>query len=126
MKLALIKIYRKILTNPKYAGKVQFLSTIHDEVNLSINYEDRELFLEIFKQFNDCMYCSFKGWDVPFDIGLEIGTKWGDSFVFKYDNDGNLVPEMDYVPLNDNVVKEDIIEEVVEEVEDTFEFDLEF
>lgn len=129
MKLAMIKVYRKLLTNPKYEGKVKFLSTIHDELNLSINYEDRELFLEMFKIFHDCMRCQFPGWDVPFEVGLEIGIAWGDSFTFEYDKDGNLVPTMEYKPLVEDVKVEEVEVEATNikiNQEEEFSFDLDF
>ena len=36
--------------------------------------------------------CEYK--DVPFDVGIELGNRWGDSFVFKYDENKRLVPDM--------------------------------
>lgn len=128
MKLAMIKIYRKILTNPKYKGKVQFMSTIHDEVNLSINYEDRELFMEMFTDFYNCMYCKFKGWEVPFDVGLELGETWGNSFEFVWNEDKTkIVPNTIYIPLDtqEQADKVEVKEEAKTE-EDELEFDLDF
>ena len=80
--------------NPKYAGKHRFFSTIHDEINLSVSYEDRELFEEMVRKFYDIMYVKVPGWDVPFDVGIELGCRWGDSFVFKYDENKRLVPDL--------------------------------
>jgi DNA polymerase-1 len=130
-KRACIKYYKEMCINPKYQGKHRFLSTIHDEINISVSYEDRGLFYEMVKKFYNIMYVRVPGWDVPFDVGIELGNRWGDSFVFKYDEQGNLVPDMFKVepkkeeppkvePKKDEPKKEDSIDL------DAFGFDISF
>ena len=56
------------------------------------------------------MYMKIKGWDVPFEVGVEIGTRWGDSFPFNYNpKTEHLEPDMFKVE-----PKEEIKEEVIE------------
>ena len=130
MKLAMIKIYKKILRNPNYEGKVQFLSTIHDEVNMSIDYTDRDTFMKIFTDFYNCMRCEFKGWAVPFEAGIEIGETWGGSFEFIWnDEKTKLVPNMVYIPRVEEVKVEAVDVEVKNikiNSDDDFSFDLDF
>ena len=114
-KVAFLKTYKQLLTNPKYKDHCRFLSTIHDELNLSIEYTDRKLFMEMLGIFYKCMYTKIKGWDVPFDVGLEIGTRWGDSFPFNYDPKTEVLePDMFKVE-----PKEEEKEEVVQEIDTT-------
>lgn len=125
-KMALIKIYKKLVSDPKYKNHCRFLSTIHDEINMSISYTDRELFSEMLNVFYECMWTKVKGWDVPFDVGLEIGTRWGDSFPFTYNRETKeYKPDMKYKPQEE--VQEEIKEEVVQEPEDDeIEFNIEW
>ena len=114
-KVAFLKTYKQLLTNPKYKDHCRFLSTIHDELNLSIEYTDRKLFMEMLRVFYKCMYMKIKGWDVPFDVGLEIGTRWGDSFPFNYNPDTEVLePDMFKVE-----PKEEKKDEAVQEIDTT-------
>ena len=114
-KVAFLKTYKQLLTNPKYKDHCRFLSTIHDELNLSIEYTDRKLFMEMLGIFYKCMYTKIKGWDVPFEVGVEIGTRWGDSFPFNYDPKTEVLePDMFKVE-----PKEEKKEEVIQEIDTT-------
>lgn len=73
-KLALIKLYDKLLTNEKYKGKVFFMNTIHDEVNLSV----------LKSEINEVAYLQGRlmehimpGKPVPIITELEIGNSMG-------------------------------------------------
>ena len=86
-----------------------------DEINSSIEYTDRKLFMEMLKIHYECMYMKIKGWDVPFEVGVEIGTRWGDSFPFNYDPKTEVLePDMFKVE-----PKEEEKEEVVQEIDTT-------
>ena len=126
MKMALIKIYKKLLTNTKYQGHCRFLSTIHDESNLSIEYTDRDLFNEMLDVYYNCMYTKVKGWDVPFDVGLEIGTRWGDSFPFTYNRETKeYKPDMKFVGDKKEEPKEEV-QEVNQTDDEDISFDIEW
>ena len=126
-KRACIKYYNEMLLDPRYKDKTRFLSTIHDEINISVNYEDRELFNEMVKKFYKIMYVKAPGWDVPFDVGIELGNRWGDSFVFKYDENGNLVPDMFKVQPKKEVKEEPKpTKKESKPDDDIFEFDISF
>ena len=112
--------------NPKYKDYTRFLSTIHDEINISVNYENRELFYEMVKKFYDIMFVQVPGWDVPFDVGIELGNRWGDSFVFNYDKDGNLVPDMFKVEPKKDEPKPEPIKKDDPKDDDLFSFDISF
>ena len=73
-KRACIKYYKEMCINPKYQGKHRFLSTIHDEINISVSYEDKELFYEMVKKFYDIMYVQVPGWETIFPSCQVIGN----------------------------------------------------
>lgn len=125
-KRACIKYYKEMCLNPKYAGKHRFLSTIHDEINISVSYEDRDLFYEMVRKFHDIMYVKVPGWDVPFAVGIELGNRWGDSFVFKYDENNNLVPDMFKVQPKKEEPKKEVKKVVKKEEVEDFGFDISF
>lgn len=98
-----------------------------DEANFSLEYKDRDLFMEMLHVFYTNMYVRVKGWNVPFDVGLELGTAWGDSFPFDYDMETReLKPSMKYVGDKKEEVKPvEVVEEKPEEEEDIV-FDINF
>lgn len=83
-KLALIKIYNNLLENEKYkdTGKVYFLSTIHDEINLSVEFG---IIKEVTKLMGDLMLHIMPGYPVPINTGIEIGHSMG--LTWKFDQD---------------------------------------
>ena len=63
-------------------------------------------------------------WSVKFEVGIEVGTCWGLTFPFEYDEDNNLVPKYDVIEDKELEVVEDKIEEVeIKEDDFTFNFD---
>lgn len=122
-KLAHIKIWERILSKPENKGLVSYLSTVHDEVNLSIT-KDPKHFYRLLKDFYDCMYLTLPGFDVPFDVGIEIGTRWGDSFVFEYDKDFNLYPVTEKAKPKKKETPKKVEETIEKSIADDFSFDL--
>lgn len=74
LKVALINIYNNLLTNPAYAGKVYFMNTIHDEINLSVEHS---VINEVTKLAGDLMEHKIKGMPVTIVTDIEIGTSMG-------------------------------------------------
>ena len=103
-----------------------------DEINSSIEYTDRKLFMEMLKIHYNCMYMKIKGWDVPFEVGVEIGTRWGDSFPFNYNPETEVLePDMFKVKHKEETPKVEIQETKEEAVEENLEdidikFDIKF
>lgn len=94
-KLALIKIYERILTNDDYKDKVFFMNTIHDEINLSVSEDYLE---KVVFEMGKCMFHMLPNKPVPIISGLEIGTSMGLLWAFNQDQETlKLVP--DYKPL---------------------------
>lgn len=85
-KLALIKIYNNILNNPKYkdTGQVHFISTIHDEINMSIQFDKIK---ELTKLVGDSMLHVMPGYPVPITTGIEIGHSMGLTWKFEQDDE---------------------------------------
>ena len=93
-KIALIKIYNNILNNPKYKGKVLWMSTIHDEINLSVPFE---LVEEISALMDECMvHIIAPGLPVPIITGLDIGHSMGLIWTFNQDPETKVLePEIE-------------------------------
>lgn len=89
LKLAIIKLGKKIL-NPEMHKLIRFQTTVHDEINFACKADKIE---ELSKLVRSCMRVEIPGWKVPFEIGTEIGHRWGATFPFKYDENDNLVPD---------------------------------
>lgn len=98
-KIALIKIYNNILENPIYkdTGQVYFMSTIHDEINLSVKFE---VIKEVTKLMGEAMLHIMPGYPVPIITEIEIGHSMGLTWKFDQDLDTlELTPR--YTPLKE-------------------------
>lgn len=94
LRMALLRVYNNVLNNEDYKKDCRFLSTIHDEINYAV--KDCRL-KEIVRLLNDNMTLKIKGWDVPMEVGLEIGRNWGSTFKFKFLPNGELIPEYEEI-----------------------------
>lgn len=79
-KLALIKVYRKLINDEEYKGRVFFLNTIHDEINLSV---DKDIIEEVALKMGQLMEHRIPGKPVPIITGLEIGNSMGLTWEFE-------------------------------------------
>lgn len=90
-KLGILSVYYNIVKNPAYEGKALWMSTIHDEINLSVS---RDVLHEVVYKMGEAMkHTIFKDYPVPIITGLEIGNSMGLSWKFNQDpNTLELVP----------------------------------
>lgn len=86
MRIALIRL-GKYLRSIK-DDKCRVLSSVHDEVNLSV---PRERIHDYLPGILDCMNVTPDGWTVPMDVDFGIGHSWGEFFGFQF-SDGKLIP----------------------------------
>lgn len=96
-KLALIKIYDGLITNPKYKDKVFFMNTIHDEINLSVS---KDVLEEVCFKMGELMLHHMPGGQVPIISELEIGNSMGLTWGFEQD-EKTLELKPIYEPLED-------------------------
>lgn len=74
---------------PKYGMEnVQILSTIHDEINLSVH---PSCLIEVIKDTLEIMQRRPAKWPVPMGVGLELGWSWGELYPYHLVED-TLVP----------------------------------
>lgn len=111
-KMCILRLWDNLL-NPKLKTGCRFLSTIHDEVNLSLPYDDnnREPFIKNLLIFKKCMKLQANDWPIPMDVGISIGSSQGTVFDFIVDDDGKITPKWDPVeeePEEEEEVTEDI------------------
>lgn len=91
MRVALVRIYKHLIKNPKYKGLIKFMGTVHDELVFSIT-KDPVMFNEIIDiVVKDMTQLPFK-WEIPLSVGIAIGNSWGSVFEFER-KDGVWFPE---------------------------------
>jgi DNA polymerase-1 len=95
-KLALISIYKGLITNENYKDKVYFMNTIHDEINLSVR---KDIVNEVAFKMGELMEHRIRDLPVPIITGLELGNSMGLTWKFNQDKTTlELTPE--YSPLD--------------------------
>lgn len=83
---------RKQLWKELQSKDLMMVSTIHDEINAYVRINKIH---EIIKKLVKIMMIQVPGWKVPMEVGIEIGTSWGNLFKFEFDENGDLVPKKD-------------------------------
>lgn len=73
MKLAMINLARTV--SPKFAGRMQLVSTVHDEVNI---YAHKDCAIEIALAAQEAMTLKMEDWPIPLSVDLEMGSSWGE------------------------------------------------
>lgn len=85
LKMGFMNVYQKFFlpeyreTNRKY---VRFLNTVHDEINYAVR---KDYIREIVPNIIECMRLWQDDWAFPMQVGLDIGTRWGQTVAFNYD-----------------------------------------
>jgi DNA polymerase-1 len=93
MRIALIRLYTDVLTNQRYEGKVFFMSSVHDELDLSITKEPN-MFTEIVDKVCEIMVdVPFaKDWEVPLTVEPSVGINWGHQLSMYKNEKGLYIP----------------------------------
>lgn len=89
LKIALVKLWDNVFTNPEYKEDVLFMSTVHDEINFSVRKSKVEEIIPILKKQ---MELEVPGWSVKMEADFEIGNNWGNMFEFEFNDNGKIVP----------------------------------
>lgn len=85
LKISFMNIYdmffksEYIRTNRKY---IKFLNTVHDEINYQVSKDNIR---HIVPKIISCMRLWLDDWEFPMQVGLDIGTRWGQTVTFDYD-----------------------------------------
>ena len=86
LKMSFLNIYDKFYSNPNTRNinrnYVKFLNTVHDEINYNVS---KEHIRNIVPMIISCMRLWLDDWDFPMQVGLDIGTRWGQTVAFDYD-----------------------------------------
>lgn len=80
---ALIRVIYGILLNPEYKDSTTWLSTVHDEINITAEFSKVK---EVTKLFGDLMYHELPNLPVPIVSGLDLGHSWGLMWEFEQDS----------------------------------------
>lgn len=85
LKISFMNIYdmffksEYIRANRKY---IKFLNTVHDEINYQVSKDNIR---HIVPKIISCMRLWLDDWEFPMQVGLDIGTRWGQTVAFDYD-----------------------------------------
>lgn len=85
LKISFMNIYdmffksEYIRINRKY---IKFLNTVHDEINYQVSKDNIR---QIVPKIISCMRLWLDDWEFPMQVGLDIGTRWGQTVAFDYD-----------------------------------------
>lgn len=120
LKIAFMKIFKTFYSPTDFRKCVRFLNTVHDEINYNVRKEAMNI---VIPKLIKCMRLQLPNWEFPMEVGLGIGTRWGQCIDFIFDTkDFHIIkPKMEeYHPREEHkeVVEE---KEVLEELP-TLEF----
>lgn len=96
LKIAMIRLWNKLLNHPEYKEHARFITTVHDEVDFAIRSKYLEQLLPI---AIECMRFELPEWPVVIDVSPSVGFSWGSLFELHYDRKtGHFSPklEVDY------------------------------
>jgi len=124
LKISFLNIYNKFYSNPETRNKnrnyIKFLNTVHDEINYNISKQHVE---SIVPMVLSCMRLWYEDWDFPMQVGLDIGTRWGQTVAFEYDTKPYIEAPKDftgkrYIKMNDDVAAKNDIHGLMKYIED--------
>lgn len=97
LKISFLNIYNEFFKNPKNRvinrKYIKFLNTVHDEINYNVS---KEHIYQIVPKIISCMRLWWSDWAFPMQVGLDIGTRWGQTIAFDYDTSP-------YIECNQNI-----------------------
>jgi hypothetical protein len=86
LKMSFLNIYEKFYSNQETRNinrkYVKFMNTVHDEINYNVS---KQHVRNLVPMIIGCMRLWLDDWDFPMQVGLDIGTRWGQTIAFKYD-----------------------------------------
>ena len=124
LKMSFLNIYDKFYSNPKTRNNnrklIKFINTVHDEINYNVS---KEHINGIVPMILSCMRLWLDDWDFPMQVGLDIGTRWGQTVAFKYDTNPYIEAPKDYngkryIKIKDDVAEKNDIHGLCKYVED--------
>ena len=86
LKMSFLNIYDKFYSNLETRNinrkYIKFMNTVHDEINYNVSKQHLK---SIVPMIISCMRLWLDDWDFPMQVGLDIGTRWGQTVAFDYD-----------------------------------------
>ena len=75
----LLSLYHKFFKNRD--KHVDFLSTVHDEINFTI---DKDVIVQYLREIQDMMTFNLDSWEFPLETSIDVGNNYGQCFPFKW------------------------------------------
>ena len=86
LKISFLNIYKMFFENPETReinrNYIKFLNTVHDEINYNVS---KKHIRALVPKIISCMRLWLDDWSFPMQVGLDIGTRWGQTIAFDYD-----------------------------------------
>ena len=86
LKMSFLNIYDKFYSNPETRNinrkYIKFMNTVHDEINYNVS---KKHIYNLVPMIISCMRLWLEDWDFPMQVGLDIGTRCGQTIAFEYD-----------------------------------------
>ena len=81
LKIAFMKLWKRVLNHESYRDRVRFVTTVHDEIDFAVH---KSVLEEVLPIIIDCMKFTTPEWKVDLDVEASIGMSWGDTFPIEY------------------------------------------
>ena len=75
----LLSLYHRFFQNRD--KHVDFLSTVHDEINFTI---DKDVIVQYLREIQDMMTFNLDSWEFPLETSIDVGNNYGQCFPFKW------------------------------------------
>ena len=89
LRIALCRIWDKILSVKKYGDDFRLYNTVHDEINFACT---PKILNQACDDVRECLEFPIPGWKLPMVTDIELGYSWGGLYGFERDEDGRWYP----------------------------------
>lgn len=90
IRLCLVKLYEMHFIIPETIESLRFVGTVHDEICLLVK---KDKFYHWMPKILEIMEVEFKDCGIKLKCELEVGTSFGNTFVFERNEDGKYLPK---------------------------------
>lgn len=91
MRITLVKLYKRIFSNPEIQDEIKFVGCVHDEIDFVIR---KDVIYKWIPKLIEIMEYQYKDWPIMLTCSFEIGYSYGELYPFKLDSNGSVVPKL--------------------------------
>lgn len=90
IRIDLVNLYQEIFSKSEYNNKIRWVGTVHDEIDLLIHKDN---FYEMIPKLKELIEIKFPERKLTLRAEFEIGTNFGNTYVFEPDENGMYHPK---------------------------------